>query len=438
MLRVGIALLFLIFMVLSLYLIKLGGSLPIRTVYGLTLVLFIHLLVSKHSLYAFAKHNAMVSVGLVLALTGTVATLVGVGNVGDALNYTIKWILQPLIIMCLAYQVSSCVGPAKVFNIILLVYGITFLVAVLQGLQLSAAWELKYLFNSFQDIGKEVRALDEIDFDSSGGRFDDASRSRGLSWSSVHLAYQGCLAIGFLFLSYVDPRYRPIRPARLVGVTILVLAGGAVLLSGTRSALVGVLALPLMYWLIVARNKLFALLAISVTLTCVIWLLPMVQEVFNMRALQAQDSSATMRLPLYLFGLELVVDQPWGYGWIDQSTSYAQEYWDRYKHLEGAESIFLRGLHNYPLNVLWVYGVFGLLALAFLFWYMRVSFGIWFLVALTPYLINSLFHNGGIYYGGNYIWVFIGIAKYLQDQRRVFQHKRALQSHSLRHQEVTV
>ncbi len=418
-------------MVLSLYFIKLGGSLPIRTVYGLGLVTFIFLAVSQRSLFDFAKNNIVIGVALMLALMGCVATLAGVGSVDDAVNYVIKWIVQPLIIMCLAYQVAYCLGPIKVFKVVLVVYGFTFFIALLQGVEISAAWELKYLFNSFQDIGKEARALDEIEFDSSGGRFDDGARARGLSWSSVHLAYQACLAIGFVFLSHVDPRYQPLRLGKPLTILVLLLAFAAVLLSGTRSALLGVFALPLLYWLLVARSKLLTLAIISVVLVGVIYVLPIAQDTLNLRVLQAQDSSATMRLPLYLFGLELVADQPWGYGWIDQSTSYAQQYWERYKHMDGAESIFLRGLHNYLLNVLWVYGVFGFLTIACLFWYMRVSFGIWFLVALVPYFVNSLFHNGGIFYGGNYIWVFIGIAKYLKDQRRVFQYKRVELNHAV-------
>lgn len=432
MLRPVFYLLFLMFMVLSLYFIKLGGSLPIRTVYGLGLVMLIFLLVSPRSLFDFAKNNLLISLACMLAVAGSASTLAGVGDGADALNYSIKWILQPLIIMCLAYQVAYCLGPMTVFKIAMLVYGVTFLVALMQGLGMSAAWELKYFLNSFQDIGKEVRALDDIEFDSSGGQFDDASRARGLSWSSVHLAYQACLAIGLVFLSYVDPRYKPIRLSKLSSGLLLTLALAAVLLSGTRSALLGVLVLPLLYWLMITRNKVFTVLTISGALAAIVYVLPIVQEVLNLRVLQAEDLSATMRLPLYLFVLELVVDQPWGYGWVDQSTSYAQEYWQRYKHMNGAESIFLRGLHNYVLNILWVYGIFGLVAIVGLFWYARVSFGVWFLVALVPYFVNSLFHNGGIFYGGNYIWVFIGIAKYLRDQRRVYQHKRALQ-HQVAH-----
>lgn len=431
MLRLSLYPLFAIFMVLSLYLIKFGGEIPLRTVYGLALTIYIFLFISRKSLVCFVQRNSVIAVALVLGLSGGLATLIGVGDFGDVINYIIKWILQPLIIMCLAYQVSFCLGPLQTFKIVLVTYGFTLLIAVLQGLEVSAAWEFRYFVNSLQGIGDEVRALDEIDFDASDGDFDDGSRARGISWSAIHLSYQACLVIGMVFLSKVDQRYQPLRLDKFSANIILALAIMSVIFSGTRSALIGVVVLPLLYFFWKSKHKLLVSVVAAGLITLIVFVLPLMQEALNLRVLQAQDSSANMRLPLYLFGAQLFLDQPWGYGWIDQSVYYAQDYWQHYRHMEGAESIFLRGLHNYALNIVWVYGVFGLAAIVYLLASMKVSFGPLFLIALAPYFINSLFHNGGVFYGGNYIWVFIGIAKYLYDQR--VSYRRKLISNNVTH-----
>ena len=428
LLRQSLNLWFLGFMVLSLYFIKLGGSLPIRTVYGLALVAFIFIFVSRRSVTAFFTDNKVIGVALMLGLAGSFATFAGKGSLSDVINYNIKWIIQPLVIMCLAYQVCHCLGPKRVFSIIALTYCVTLLVAVLQGLEFNPAWEWRYSIYSIQDLGKEVRAFDDIEFQSYDGTFDDASRARGLSWSAIHLSYQGCLLIGMLMLSVVDRRYQPIKLRPAITLSLSLLALLAVVMSGTRSALFGVMMLPFIYYFWKSQSKLvyfmFAVLACVVLMT----VLPLIQEMFDLRVLQTRDSSASMRLPLYLFGLYLFLEQPWGYGWIDQSINYAQDYWQYFRHMQGAESIFLRGLHNYLLNIVWVYGVFGLFALAILFWVMRASYGMLFIIALSPYLINSLFHNGGIFYGGNYIWVFIGLAKYLRDQRLLVRNTQFVSS----------
>jgi len=424
MMRLSLNLWFAVFMALSLYFIKLGGALPVRTVYSLALVLFTFVFISRKSVIKFFSENKIIGVAIVMAVAGSLATLAGKGDLTDVFNYIIKWVVQPLIIMCLTYQVAYCIGPRRTFQIIVAAYSLTLVVGVLQGLEISSAWELRYSVYSVQDLSKEVRALDEIKFESYDGSFDDASRARGLSWSAIHLSYHCCLVIGMLFLTRVDARYRPIRLSDTTTLAIVALAFVAVVLSGTRSALFGVVLLPFLYWWWVVKNKLIFIVLATVAGVGLWFVLPLVQEALNLRVLQADDSSASMRLPLYLFGLTLFIDQPWGYGWLDQSIFYAQSYWQHFRHMEGAESIFLRGLHNYLLNILWVYGVLGLLAIGYLFWFMRVSFGALFLIALAPYLINSLFHNGGVFYGGNYVWVFIGLAKYLRDQRVWFRRSR--------------
>ncbi len=423
MLKFSLSIMFAGYMALSLYLIKLGGEIPLRTIYSSCLILFVYTFVSRKSVINFFRKNDFISISLVFAFAGSAATLAGVGELKDVLIYLTKWILQPIIIMCLAYQIAFCLGPLKTFKIILLMYSVTLIIGVLQGFQVSAAWEIRSLVNSFQGLGSDLGALDDLNFDTSDGRFSDGVRARGISWSAIHLSYQSCLVIGMLFLTYVDDRYRPIRLSKYLTISILSIAFIAMVFSGTRSALIGVVCLPIVYYFVSSKNKFIYFISVIFIIVFGVYVFPLIQEALNLRVLQAQDSSANMRLPLYLFGFQLFFDQPWGYGWIDQSVYYAQEYWQEYRHMEGAESIFLRGLHNYALNILWVYGVFGLIATIYLFWYMRALFGGIFLVALVPYLVNSLFHNGGLFYGGNYIWIFIGLAKCLYDRRVEYKKK---------------
>jgi hypothetical protein len=104
-----------------------------------------------------------------------------------------------------------------------------------------------------------------------------------------------------------------------------------------------------------------------------------------------------------------------GYGWLDNVNSHASQYWEALMDYENSEAIFVRGLHNYLLNIGHVYGLAGLLAVFYMFYKKFKYYGIVVVFAFSPYYINAIFHNGGTFYGGNYIWVFLGVLKYYFD-----------------------
>jgi hypothetical protein len=62
-----------------------------------------------------------------------------------------------------------------------------------------------------------------------------------------------------------------------------------------------------------------------------------------------------------------------------------------------------------------VYGLAGLLVGFYMFCKKFNYYGIVVVFAFSPYYVNAIFHNGGTFYGGNYIWVFLGILKYYFD-----------------------
>jgi hypothetical protein len=407
------ATLFFFYLILSIAFIKLGCSLPLRTVLPVIGIICSLPFITSKIVRKFFKGNSVIQVAFILFISGAFSTLINVGTFTDVLEYFFKWILQPLLTISFTYIVATIIGIQAVFKLTTIAMLLTCIVGILQYFQFVPSWEIKYFFDSFQDLGKEIRALDELDFDNSDGQYDDSARPKGLSWSPIHLSYQACLMLGSAYWIKNSRLFKALNfDYFLIVAPISVVT---VIASGTRSALLGVLILVVVHFLIKSKYKILYVSLIILSFLSLVYILPIVQDFLNLRVLQANDSSASMRVPLYLFGGLLFLNQPWGYGWIDKSIYHAQDYWSYLYHYEGATSIFAVGLHNYVFNILWTYGIFGLFALYLLFRYFKLKFTYIFIIGLIPYLVNSMFHNGGIFYGGNFIWFYVAVAKFLSD-----------------------
>jgi len=129
----------------------------------------------------------------------------------------------------------------------------------------------------------------------------------------------------------------------------------------------------------------------------------------DVRVLQLENSSAFSRLPLALFGFLLFIDNPIGHGWLTEAQTFADVYWGYLYKFENARAIAHLGLHNHAIKFVFVYGIGGIIAFFIYIKSIKQNYGSICLIALSPYYFHSLFHNDGVFLGGNYVWVFMGI-----------------------------
>lgn len=417
--------LFFVYMVLSLLFVKLGGGIPFRLVV-LFLMLFVCwlsscravvfelVLKSHYAYYAYSFFAIGVLSGLAQGDDVTVVLMNGFSST-----------IQPLLIFVAVVLMCEILGLATVVKLVILVYSTTMIVSVLQYFEFVPAWSLMEYFRSAQGIDDKDAFNAEIVMQSIDGRYDDTFRPRGLSWSPIHLSYQCCLLLSMSFACYWYSSGR--KKNWFVAVSILCFA--SVLVSGTRSALLGMILLVSVLFIAYifrryrkGRDRWAICISIFFAPFVVVSFLPYLNDVLDLRILQSDDSSASMRIPLYLFGLNVMVDYPFGNSWQRESADVAHLYWDVLYKFKGVESLFSVGLHNYIFNVAWTYGWLGILVIAHFFYsrFNRIPLAIF--VLIVPYLFNSMFHNGGIFYGGNYVWVFIGVAEYYVSSE-VYQKK---------------
>ncbi|MBY5923585.1 O-antigen ligase family protein [Ferrimonas balearica] len=397
--------LFLLFWTLAVIMVKLEMGLPAR-VWVLLLGLGWFALMFRVPWRTLLNDNAHLNALAAIMLVGVLTTLLNSLDWSNAILMAVKWALQPALAFLFTLLVCHLYGTRPVILIFLAVVALTSVIAVLQGLEFQPAWDLKYRFEQWQGLDRaQIFAIEQ---ESGGDAYHDLYRSRGLSYSPIHLGYQITLVAGLLYYAAIRaPQLNPLSPFWTWSLLLLLLA--AAIFSGTRSTIGGlVLLLPLHFLFCHSRRGLAVLLALLFALMLPL-LFMLASELLDLRIFSTSDSSMHSRVPLTLLGLQLFWDNPLGHGWLIEASDLADQYWHRLYQIDNAEVVVYRGIHNHAVKMLFVYGVFGAGILVHYLIKLKQQFGVAILVALAPYGFHALFHNDGIFLGGNYIWVWLGI-----------------------------
>ncbi|GAA5193588.1 hypothetical protein GCM10025772_24790 [Ferrimonas gelatinilytica] len=354
------------------------------------------------------RDNPLLKVLLALGLWGFVLSLFQSAAVLDAAMVWLRWFLQPAMIFLFSILCCRIVGPRWVAGVFIGVILVSAAVAVLQGLEFGFAWGLTQTLENIQGLQRQAVMLAQR---AAGEGFDDSFRARGISYSPIHLGYQAALVVAMIYLAKMH------KPVLLPVANIIVWAVGVLLLcalvfSGTRSSLFGVILLLPLHMLCFSRYRVASITVVTLGILLAPALFFWASSVLDLRVLSISDSSFAARFPLALLGLKLFVDNPFGYGWLISANSLADGYWHDLYRIKNADAVVYLGIHNHLVSFLFTYGVPGaLLGL----WCLRECYrryGLVLLVALAPYGFHALFHNDGIFLGGNYIWVLLGWVHY--------------------------
>ena len=402
------------------------GPVPVRNYLwglGLTLILLIWLL--KASLYIRLGYPEKII--LLLSVLGVTTTILNVGLSLEVLVSLIRVLLIPYGIFVLAtFVFNLSVSFVRLFiAAVVLLTAFSALIALLQWLNVGFAWELRQSMPaSSDDIGSTL-------LNALNGRH----RPYGMSYFPISLAYQVCWA--FPLAWYVAERSSnfPLFIRRLGAISALLLLL-AVFASGTRSASIALIVqLIIIMW---AKGyvslRLRSVIPIVVVLSAVLigvlyiqsdrWLL--------------NDSSALSRYWLLYVGVLFIFDNPLGQG-FDWSVynAFKQSFLASSPFLDAslAAEIRVNAPHNQFINTAIYYGWTGVLfVLAFYYWIIRKLFSISretkliqnylphaLLAGFSGYLVNSMFHNAGLFVGDHLGWYFLALSCWVIKKRTVLR-----------------
>lgn len=137
--------------------------------------------------------------------------------------------------------------------------------------------------------------------------------------------------------------------------------------------------------------------------------------------------STLSRIPLWLAGLKIFLNNPFGIG-AGQYSKYGAEFLPELSHMPGAQNILTTSAHNQFLNILIYYGILGFLLLILFYYYIfkrlfylyhnndntfikGITIGL--IGSFSAYIINSMFHNCGSFTADPFNWYFIGVVMFL-------------------------
>lgn len=203
-----------------------------------------------------------------------------------------------------------------------------------------------------------------------------------------------------------------------------VVVGAALVLTGVRSAVGGAFAgAVLALLLVVLRSARWRAAVAGAALASVALYAAVGALLDTSRFLGLDDVSAAVRLPMFSAAISHAARNPWGTGTYEP----AEEYLDPELGQALRERVLRHDTHNQFLNVLVFFGFPGLMLVLAAYTVVLVRLrGSWRRVVvpwraklapaaaglaggLLGYLINSLFHNAGLFVGDVFHWYAIGL-----------------------------
>ena len=407
--QIPVFLLFLLFWLVSVFLVKWEIGVPVRTIILFFSVVYIPVIYQAKFNYILFKNFhflALLAIGIIGFLISSFYTL---DLVSSAL-YTLRLAIQPALI--LVYTMLCCyyIGLKTVINIFVAVILISGIIATFQYFDVQLAWDIRSKLDAVQSLDRLAIVITEND--SVLGVYNDRFRGRGLSYSPIHLGYQVALVWALFYISWKNNNFDIFPYSRTTGFIIIGILFVTIISTGTRSIFFGIILLYILNFIFFTKNKPLIILFIITSVVLIIVgpsIYNSLLNIFDIRVLQLDNSSGFSRVPLAIFGFLLFLDNPFGHGWLIETEVFASKYWYYLHKIRNAEAILQLGLHNHLLRILYVYGIGGLTILVVYMKSIIKYYGLVYLIALSPYYFHSLFHNDGIFLGGNYIWVFMGI-----------------------------
>ncbi len=299
------------------------------------------------------------------------------------LNFTIVAVLvQVLGLRFVAYTLIGVIAVST-------------LMAVLQYLGVSPAWELRLAMAHF--MKDEIQTISEL---------TNQSRAPGLSLNAVVYATDLCLVFAvFWGLRQVETNGALFDRVDIPVMVAVVLFLAASFITGNRSPILGMVIFAAIYLLMTNR---LALLLVPVGIVSAVVILPVALEILEstgLRVFSTEDKSAVGRAPLRDFGIILFLDRPIGYGLAFDPRDHWEQHWSALSHYENASIITRERLHNYFLNIINKYGVLLVFPAAFGLYYMGRHWRSCF--PFIVYIVHIFYHNAGPLQGNALLWLVI-------------------------------
>lgn len=371
------------------------GPYPARGMVAVLLLGLLSVFYTARLIQVFQQYMPIVQVAAILAALGTFLSVLNGAPAQVILNTLIEVHLQVLVTLLLAGIVAQICGMRACVLVLASVIAASGAVAVLQMLNVEAAWQARVSLGALQDQLREVNPYEK-------------ARPSGLSYSPIQLTTQLCLAFA-VFAAWRE-RVRAAAgvgrtqdPAVLIALALLVFMSFA---SQTRSPLAGAFVFFAIYSLSHRGSLVPVLVAAAGAILYFAWpsLVDMVQSTQS-RVVRVADDSVWNRFTLGGFGVRLFLDNPLGYGFAFDPSQLWMTYWREIYHLPGAGAVQSKELHNYFLNMANTYGIGLLLIGPLVVKLLYRARGT--LLFFVPYLLHIAFHNVGPFWNDNIIWLSI-------------------------------
>ncbi|NNE23345.1 MAG: O-antigen ligase family protein, partial [Rhizobiales bacterium] len=377
--------------------IKLTVVIPVRTVGLFVFTGLLFMIHNRQFVGSLNRHRQVYMVFGVMALLGGSLAFVHGEEFYSLAESLLRNTIQPVLIFLTVYLAIEIFGIRFVANTFLLFAVISSVAAIFQFVGFDPAWDVRRVLGSIQGDPPDIKHI-----------LRTGSRPMGLVFTPILFSYH--LVCGYVIANILY-RQGLMNPLLYAIFTVIALFGATA--NGTRSLVLAILVSECLQLAVRGQLKSYVLLAVGAVLAAggFYYL-----ETVGSRVVSADDSSAVGRFVLLKFGLQLVLDNPLGYGWGVKPGEYAWLFWEELSHLPKASSVFRLGIHNAFVNFLLQYGIFGFSIIAMLaVLHLRKAMAI--AGAFLAYFINAMFHNAGVFVGELYFWYAFAVFVYTYDLR---------------------
>lgn len=302
--------------------------------------------------------------------------------------FLLRYLVQPLILALVLIAMFLAQGGRRVMLPFILLVCVSALFALLQSNGVDWSWNVRRALGGWQEEGGA--AVFYINRD----------RPMGLSLNPVQLGYQ-CLVA--LVCACHLRRIGAVNDAALAVVPLLM---GGIVASGLRSAFLGAVLFLTGALFLLPLGRLLRVggLALALALGCFgIW------EFLDERdapetALRIADyrSATDSRVALNAYSLLLFLEKPAGRGLGFDSRGLARDYLGELSGMKNRDAVRTLAPHNAVAVFANAYGVAGLCALA-AYLLLVTRKGALLALGLAAYLLNSFFHNAGLFVGDYFV-----------------------------------
>ena len=276
-------------------------------------------------------------------------------------------------------------------KIIIILVLISALTAIGQGIGIEWLWELreKIYFDSISSIADQITTRE---------------RPCGLAYFAITLSYQIIAALGLSFVYFLKGRNK------LLWIFILSILLTGIAVGLTRSAFLGIMLAFIYYVYRTGIKKILIGGLLVLLILAISW--QFIPELYR------EDASGYGKFALQWVGVNTLINHPLGTG-TENYLEVAGPYFYLVDGWKGEGQVETHMSHNQFINSGLYYGISGLLLVIFFYIYYWKEVGLirkdcWaesmgFRMFIIAYIINSLFHNAGLFAGDPFTWFIISL-----------------------------